>query len=102
MIDEGYEILETQLPCLITVSKEINQPRLPSLRGLAKAKGARIPVWGAGDLGLEAARVGLAGSFTQVVKIFSPQHQRKAEMLGGEPGEQVEHLIVKLKENGIL
>ena len=102
MIDEGYEIVRTPLPCLITVNKEINQPRLPSLRGLARSRTAKIPVWGAADLALEPERVGLAGSSTQVVKIFSPQRQKKARMLGGENAAQVESLLAILKEEGLI
>jgi electron transfer flavoprotein beta subunit len=102
MIDEGYEIVQAPLPCLITVNKEINQPRLPSLRGLARAKSAKIPVWGLAELGLEPGRVGLAGSATQVVKIFSPQRQKKARMLAGETAAQVEALLASLKEEGII
>ncbi len=102
MIDEGYEIVQTPLPCLITVNKEINQPRLPSLRGLARSKSAKIPVWGAVDLGLEPERVGLAGSSTQVVKIFSPERLKKARMLAGESAAQAEALVAILKEEGML
>jgi electron transfer flavoprotein beta subunit len=102
MIDEGYEIVQAPLPCLITVNKEINQPRLPSLRGLARAKSAKILVWGLAELGLEQGRVGLAGSATQVVKIFSPERQKKARMLAGETAAQVEALLASLKEDGII
>ena len=45
MIEEGYEVIEMSLPGVITVVKEINVPRLPSLRGMAKAKSIEIPVW---------------------------------------------------------
>ena len=48
MVEEGYETIETSLPAVITVVKEINVPRLPSLRGSMKAKTAQIPVWTAG------------------------------------------------------
>jgi electron transfer flavoprotein beta subunit len=102
MIDEGYEVVQAPLPCLITVNKEINQPRLPSLRGLARAKSAKIPVWGLAELGLEPGRVGLAGSATQVVKIFSPQRQKKARILAGETAVQVEALLASLREDGII
>jgi electron transfer flavoprotein beta subunit len=102
MIDEGYELIETPLPAVLTVTKEINQPRLPSLRGLAKARSAKIPVWTAADIGLDPSQVGLAGSFTQVVKIFSPQRQKKGEMLAGDIPQQVENLLARLKDSGLL
>ena len=71
-IEEGHEVLESGLPALITVSKEINKPRLPSLRGISRSKSAKINVWGAADIGAVPDSVGLSGSSTQVIKIFFP------------------------------
>jgi electron transfer flavoprotein beta subunit len=102
MIDEGYEVIESPLPMVITVTKEINVPRLPSLRGIMKSKSAKIPVWTVGDLGIDPGKVGLNGSFTRVVKIFTPKREKKGEMVGGEPEAQVTCLISKLRENRII
>jgi electron transfer flavoprotein beta subunit len=98
MIDEGYEVIHSPLPAVITVTKEINVPRLPSLRGIMKSKSAKIPVWGAVDLALDPSTVGLNGSYTRVVKIFTPQREKKAEMIAGEPAAQVTCLTGKLKD----
>ena len=98
MIEEGYEVIETTLPAVITVVKEINVPRVPSLRGSMKAKTAQIPVWTAEDIGAEADKAGIAGSPTRVVKIFFPQRTHKSEILQGSPEEQVDQLIEKLEE----
>jgi electron transfer flavoprotein beta subunit len=100
MIEEGHETIESSLPAVITVSKEINVPRLPSIRGTMKSKSAKIPVWTANDIGAEADKAGLAGSPTRVVKIFFPRRERKSEMLAGSAGEQVDKLLNKLE--GIL
>ncbi len=97
MIEEGHETIESSLPAVITVSKEINVPRLPSIRGTMKSKSAKIPVWTAKDIGAEADKAGLAGSPTRVVKIFFPKRERKSEMLAGNAGEQVDKLINKLE-----
>jgi electron transfer flavoprotein beta subunit len=102
MIDEGHETIESPLPLVITVTKEINVPRLPSLRGIMKSKSAKIPVWTARDAGLDPAKVGLAGSFTKVVKIFTPQRNHQAEMLKGELEEQVACLVGKLKDSRLV
>jgi len=99
--EEGYDILELRLPALITVLTCINTPRVPSLKGKLKAKKAKIPVWGAKDLGLDASEVGLAGSPTQVVTCV-PKFEAKKEMLEGEVEEKVDALVEKLKEAGIL
>jgi len=98
MVEDGHEVMETTLPAVITVVKEINVPRLPSLRGLAKARSARIPAWTAQDLGVDANMVGRAGSATWVVKIFFPQRVHRAEMLQGSAEAQVDNLINRLKE----
>jgi len=98
MVEDGYETIEAHLPAVITVVKEINKPRLPSLRGQMKAKSAQIPTWTAQDIGVEKERAGLAGSATQVVKVFFPQRTHRAEMLKGEPSTQVEALVEKLRE----
>ena len=102
MIDEGHEVIQAPLPLVITVTKEINVPRLPSLRGMMKSKSAKIPVWTVQDAGLDTDQVGLAGSSTKVVKIFSPQRVNKAEMLQGELADQVSCLIGKLKESRLI
>jgi len=102
MVEEGHEVLEAPLPAVITVVKEINEPRLPSLRGVMKSKSAAIPVWTAADLNIDPATVGLQGSFTQVVKIFFPQRTCQAEIFQGDPDNQADCLVSKLKENGII
>jgi len=102
MIEEGYEVIETSLPAVITVVKEINVPRLPSLRGLARAKSAVIPVWGAAELGVDKSAVGLSGSATRVVKIFFPQRVHRSEMLQGDLESQVNTLVNKLREVKII
>ena len=98
LVEEGYEILELKLPALITVVKEINEPRLPSLRGKMRAKKQEIPRWGAQDLNLDAARIGLKGSPTQVVKIFTPPAKEQGKTLSGEPGEVADQLISEIKD----
>jgi electron transfer flavoprotein beta subunit len=97
MIEEGHEIIETTLPAIITVAKEINVPRVPSLRGIMKSKSIKIPSWGINELGADPGQVGLAGSSTQVIKIFFPQRVHKAEVLEGTLETKVDKLIEKLK-----
>jgi electron transfer flavoprotein beta subunit len=90
LIEEGYETLELDLPAVITVVKEIAEPRLPTLRGKKRSRAAEIPTWGPADLGLDAASTGLAGSPTRVVRIFRPQVARSAEMLAAGDEAAVE------------
>ena len=102
MIDEGHEVIQAPLPAIITVTKEINVPRLPSLRGLARSQSTVIPVWTVQELGVDPSRVGLSGSFTRVIKVFSPQRTYQAEIFQGELEGQVECLVGKLKDVGLV
>ncbi len=101
MVEEGHEIIETPLPAVITVVKEINVPRLPSLRGIMKSKGANIPLWSVAELDIDPSMVGLSGSFTKVIKIFFPQRICNSEIFQGELENQVECLLGKLKDAGL-
>ena len=97
MTENGYETITMPLPAVITVVKEINEPRLPSIKGMMRAKKAEIPIYTASDIGANPSLCGLAGSPTQVVKTFIPEHNVNSEMLDGTPEEQVSLLIDKLK-----
>jgi len=96
LTDDGYEVIEMPLPALITVVKEINEPRLPSLKGMMKAKKAIVKVWTAEDINADTNLCGLKGSPTQVVKTFTPVHDIKSEILEGSPDEQAGRLADRL------
>ena len=98
LLEGGYEVIEGPIPCVLTVVKEINQPRLPSLKGKMAAKKAAITRWTAADILAESTKTGLDGSPTKVVKIFSPQPRGGGEILKGEPEETVPLLVEKLKD----
>ncbi len=97
LMDHGYDAVEVKLPALVTVVKEINEPRVPSFKAKLSAKKAAIPVWGLADLGLAAEDVGLSGSFTQVVKVFPPPARGKSEVWTGDPAELAGRLWSRLK-----
>jgi electron transfer flavoprotein beta subunit len=80
------------------VVKEINQPRLPSLKGKMAARKAAIPTWTAVDLGADKEKLGLNGSPTKVVRIFSPKPRGGGEILKGEPPATVPVLAEKIKD----
>jgi electron transfer flavoprotein beta subunit len=102
LMEDRYETFEINLPAAISVVKDINTPRVPSLRGKMKAKSAEIPVWDAKQLEADEDEVGLSGSYTQVVKIFTPKIKHEIKMIEGSPGEQVEQLYKELKELNII
>lgn len=97
LMDEGYDIVESSLPVLLTVVKELNEPRLPSLRGKMAAKKAEIKKWGQGNIMADENDLGLKGSPTQVKNIFTPEARSGRKMLEGKPEEQVDALIQELR-----
>ncbi|TNF56312.1 electron transfer flavoprotein subunit beta/FixA family protein [bacterium] len=98
LMDEGYDVVESPLPVLLTVVKELNIPRLPSLKGKIAAKKAEIRKLGFADIDADEASVGLKGSPTQVKNIFAPDTKTERTMIEGTPEEQVDALIEELKK----
>jgi electron transfer flavoprotein beta subunit len=98
LLETGYEVIEAPLPCMLTVVKEINEPRLPSLKGKMAAKKAVIVKWTAADIQAEKKKIGLDGSPTKVVRIFTPEPRKGGQMLTGEPEQVVLDLVAKLKD----
>ncbi|MCF8055563.1 MAG: electron transfer flavoprotein subunit beta/FixA family protein [Desulfocapsa sp.] len=96
MMDDGYDVLAVEYPALITVVKDLNEPRVPSLKGKMKAKKAEIQVFSAEGVGADPAKIGLAGSPTQVVDVFPPPPRGERAILTGSIDEQIEQLVVKL------
>lgn len=98
MVDAGHQKTEMPLPAIITVVKEINVPRLPSLRGLMKSKKADIPVWTAQELSVDMNKIGVSGSPTRIKSYFLPKRTSGGELLQGEPESQVDQLVGKLRD----
>lgn len=96
MTEDGYEVIEMPLPAVITVVKEINTPRLPSIKGMMRAKKAVVNIWTADDINANKNQCGLKGSPTQVVKTYVPVHDIKSEMIEGDAEEQASKLVDRL------
>jgi electron transfer flavoprotein beta subunit len=101
LLEDGYARLRTTLPVVLTVVKEINIPRLPSLKGKMSAKTKQIPTLKAADVGADPERVGLTGSPTQVMKIFTPPKPSGGKKYTGEPAHTVSQLLEDLAAAGI-
>jgi len=97
LMDEGYDIVESGLPVLLTTVKELNQPRMPSLKGKMAAKKAEIKKMGKAEIEADENNLGLKGSPTQVRNIFAPQIKAERKMIEGAPEEQVNALIAELR-----
>ena len=100
--EDGYDVVELRLPAVVSVVKEINEPRLPSLKGKMAAKKKTITVWGAADLGVDPSAVG-ANSRTKTIAVAPPPPRPKGEMISGEtPDEIADRLFAKLRDKQII
>jgi len=96
LMDDGYDVIESSLPVLLTVVRELNVPRMPSLKGKMAAKKAVIKKLSAADIGASEESLGLKGSPTQVRNIFAPEVRKDRKMLEGTAEEQVDSLMKEL------
>jgi electron transfer flavoprotein beta subunit len=97
MMDDGFDVLRLPLPALMTVVKDINEPRVASLKGKMKAKKAEIRQLSAAAIGADPQCIGLAGSPTQVVRVFPPEPRGNRKIFSGSVEEQVDQLVACLK-----
>lgn len=99
--DEGEMVLAGRLPLVLTVAKELNQPRPVSLMDIVAARDRALRVLNASDLPVDMTRIGLTGSPTQMKDIFAPEQRRRGEILSGPPETAAEQLIADLKSLGL-
>ncbi|OAT82276.1 electron transfer flavoprotein subunit beta/FixA family protein [Desulfotomaculum copahuensis] len=103
IVEDGYEQVEVTPPALLTVVKDINKPRPPSLKRRLKALKMEVPVWGPEDLALAANELGLKGSPTRVVKVFSPRLVRQTRMFGeNETTSAIDELLRQLTARNVV
>lgn len=92
-IDDGYEILESKLPCLITVDKSINEVRRASMPNMIRAARFTPVIWSVADMeGIDTSKIGLKGSPTVVGKVFPPPKPQGGKKLEGSVSEQVKEI----------
>jgi len=104
LVEEGREIVASRLPALLTVVKDINQPRYPTFRGIRRARRMAIVPWGPADIEAQPDLLGLQGSPTQVVRVFSPDRRlgHVRLMAGESPVEQAGQLGEQLIRDGLV
>ena len=100
-LEDGYEVIETPLPCLITAVKELNTPRYMSGGGIVDAYEKEIITLDHNDIDLPVQRCGLEASPTRVVRSFAPELKGQGEMLKGTPQEMERTLVAKLEEKNV-
>jgi electron transfer flavoprotein beta subunit len=103
-LEGRHEIVEARMPALLTVVREINKPRYPSVPMRIYAQDQPVTLWDNKVLSLDVNQIGLKGSPTAVRKIFSPERV-KGEMLGdgtGDPAGSAKLLVEKLLQRELL
>jgi len=101
-MEESFEVVEAELPAVVTVADEINQPRLASLRDILKAARKPVQEWTAADLGLSEDEVGAEGAVIEVVSNLAPEQERKQVIFEGDLDEMTEELVNALTKEGVL
>jgi len=103
MHEDGYDVCDVDFPAVLTVVKDINSPRIPSLRGRMAATKAEIPVWHPDDIGTDLALIGLNGSPTRVVKTQPPPARNTVtQVMFGSPQESAHALVHELRKRNLL
>lgn len=98
LLEQGRQIVTSRLPAVISVMKDINEPRYPSFIGIRKASKAVIPEWSLADLG-----VSLPPTRTRTLRLMNlPAREGQVEMLDGTPEEQAAKLVERLLEEKVL
>ncbi len=100
--DEGILVLRSPLPALVTVSREINQPRFPTLIQIMGAGKKEMLEWNAQALGLDPSQIGKAGSKTIVESLSVPQSARKKVLFEGKPEDTAKQLAEALIREGVV
>jgi len=100
VLDDFFEVLEVKLPAVVTVVKQVNDPRHPGMKNVLKAKRAEVAKWGLDELGAEAKQAGFDGSPTQVIRVWPPEKRSEGKRIEGSAEEVVEELAKVLGEVG--
>src|SRR6059058_4461894 len=84
--DTGYDVVEAPTPAVVSVVEKINEPRYPSFKGIMAAKKKPLTTLTLADAGIEADKVGLAGSGSEVTE-FSPRPPKQAGQIVKDEGD---------------
>jgi len=101
-LEDGYEVIEVQTPCLLTCIKEMGEPRYMTIRGIVEAYETDITIWGEKDVALDPKDCGLNASPTQVFRSFTPPQKGKGEMLSGTVQEMAKGAVQRLADRHLI
>ena len=101
LLDDGYELVEAQLPAVVTVTQAVGELRYPSLRNIMAARSKRPEIWTLGDLGIDAAAVGVTGATTRTLGTEPPEPRPPTRVVTGDVAVVVPQIIDFLAERGL-
>ena len=101
-LEDALEVVEVNLPAIVSVTAELNQPRLPPLTAILKAARKPTKTWGPGDIGVTPGEVGAAASTIAVLSNLAPAQQRKGIIFEGDVDDAVNELLKALEREGAL
>ena len=96
LTDDGYEVIELPLPCIMAVSNELNEPRLPTIRGILDSHRKPVETWTLEDLGVQPAEVLAAGSRVKLRRLYEPDLTRACEFVEADSPEEAGQLLAQL------
>ncbi len=100
--EEGYQILEVEAPCLITVLATANKARYMHVAGIVQAYKRDVEVWGFDNIKVEESKLGLKGSPTRVAKAFTKGSKAAGQVHEVSPAEAVDIIMEKLQEKFLI
>ncbi|MEW6034269.1 MAG: electron transfer flavoprotein subunit beta/FixA family protein [Chloroflexota bacterium] len=100
--EAGLEVVQCRVPVLLTATKGINEPRVPSFSAIAEAIEKEVPTWTVNDLEVNRERLGLEGSPTRVIRVWTPEPRSGGQILKGEATELARRLAQVLRDEGIV
>jgi electron transfer flavoprotein beta subunit len=95
-VEGGTVVVESPLPMLFTTQRGLNEPRYASLPGIMKAKKKPLEVKTAADLGVDAARIGVAGRRVVIKALRLPPQRKAVRMITGVSPEAVAAELVRV------
>jgi electron transfer flavoprotein beta subunit len=100
MLEDGRQVVRSKLPAVVSVVKEINEPRYPSFMGIRKASRTEIPEWSASDIGLTE----VPAAVLKWPEVFAPPKvETHCELIeAGSPDEIAAKMVDRLIEEKVI
>ena len=101
-LEAALEVVQANLPLVVSATSELNTPRLPPLTAILKASKKPIVTWSPADLGLDVAKIGRSAAMVTQLSNLAPQQDRKQILFSGELDKAVDELVKALQKEGAL